>query len=72
MRIDRGRASGCTSVIIVGWQVRELLRGCLASIAAHEDCAALEVWVVDNASTDGTVAMVAAEFPVGAARGARR
>ncbi len=24
---------------------------------------ALEVWVVDNASTDGTAAMVAAEFP---------
>jgi N-acetylglucosaminyl-diphospho-decaprenol L-rhamnosyltransferase len=52
-----------TSVIIVGWQVRELLRGCLASIAAHEDRDALEVWVVDNASTDGTAAMVAAEFP---------
>src|SRR5258707_2035578 len=26
-----------TSVIIVGWQVRDLLRACLASIAAHED-----------------------------------
>jgi N-acetylglucosaminyl-diphospho-decaprenol L-rhamnosyltransferase len=51
------------SVVIVGWQVRELLRGCLASIAAHEDRDALEVWVVDNASTDGTAAMVAAEFP---------
>ncbi len=51
------------SVVIVGWQVRELLRGCLASIAAREDRDALEVWVVDNASTDGTAAMVAAEFP---------
>ena len=54
---------GRVSVIIVGWQVRELLRGCLASIAAHEDRGALDVWVVDNASTDGTAAMVAAEFP---------
>src|SRR4051794_39316784 len=52
-----------TSVIIVAWQVRELLRACLRSIAAHEDCAALDVWVVDNASTDGTAALVAAEFP---------
>ncbi len=52
-----------TSVVIVGWQVRELLRGCLASIAAHEGRDALDVWVVDNGSTDGTAAMVAAEFP---------
>lgn len=51
------------SVVIVGWQVRDLLRACLASIAAHEDLAALDVWVVDNASTDGTAAMVAAAFP---------
>jgi len=53
----------CTSVIIVGWQVRDLLRGCLTSIAVHEDRDALEVWVIDNGSTDGTAAMVAAEFP---------
>lgn len=53
----------CTSVVIVGWQVRDLLRACLRSIAAHEDRGALEVWVVDHASSDGTAAMVAAEFP---------
>ncbi len=53
----------CTSVIIVGWQVRDLLRGCLTSIAVHEDRDALEVWVIDNGSTDDTAAMVAAEFP---------
>jgi len=52
-----------TSVVIVAWQVRDLLRGCLASIAAHEDRDRLEVWVVDNGSADGTAAMVAAEFP---------
>ncbi len=51
------------SVIIVGWQVRDLLRGCLTSIAAYETLDRLDVWVVDNASTDGTAAMVAAEFP---------
>ncbi|MHB8648382.1 MAG: glycosyltransferase family 2 protein [Thermomicrobiales bacterium] len=62
----KGLARGArdrTSVVIVGWQVRDLLRGCLASIAAQEDRDALEVWVVDNGSADGTAAMVAAEFP---------
>lgn len=54
---------GRISVVIVAWQVRELLRGCLASIATHEKRDALDVWVVDNASTDGTAAMVATEFP---------
>lgn len=54
---------GKTSVIIVGWQVRDLLHACLTSIAAYEDHASLDVWVVDNASADGTAAMVAAEFP---------
>jgi len=57
------RVTGRTSVIIVSWQVRDLLHACLTSIAAHEDRAALEVWVVDNASTDGAAAMVTAAFP---------
>jgi N-acetylglucosaminyl-diphospho-decaprenol L-rhamnosyltransferase len=52
-----------TSVVIVGWQVRDLLRGCLASIAAYEDLDELDVWVVDNGSTDGTAAMITTEFP---------
>ncbi len=63
MRASDSVVGGRTSVVIVGWQVRDLLRACLRSIARHEDRAALEVWVVDNASTDGTAAMVATEFP---------
>ena len=54
---------GRTSVVIVAWQVRELVRACLTSIAVYEDRATLDVWVVDNASADGTAAMVAASFP---------
>lgn len=50
------------SVIIVNWNTCDILRGCLASIAA-ETRAAHEVIVVDNASHDGSAAMVAAEFP---------
>lgn len=50
------------SVIIVNWNTRDLLRGCLASITA-ETRARHEVIVVDNASRDGSAGMVRAEFP---------
>jgi len=49
------------SVIIVSWNVRDLLRACLRSVLASQ--LPLEVIVVDNASADGTAAMVAQEFP---------
>ena len=54
------------SIIIVSWNVRDLLAACLSSIqkalaaAAH---AVAEVIVVDNASVDGSAAVVAAQFP---------
>lgn len=51
------------SIIIVSWNVRDLLRDCLASIAATTGNLALETIVVDSASADGTAAMVRAEFP---------
>ena len=51
------------SIIIVSWNVRELLRRCLASIEAGRGALSLEVIVVDGASHDGSAAMVAAEFP---------
>lgn len=57
------RIRGRTSVIIVSWQVRELLRACLTSIAQYEGETALDICVVDNASTDGSAAMVATAFP---------
>ncbi len=46
------------SIIIVSWNVRELLRACLAALPCES-----EIIVVDNASSDGSAAMVAAEFP---------
>lgn len=51
------------SVLIVSWNTRDLLRACLNSLAAA--CAHLEheIIVVDNASGDGSAAMVRAEFP---------
>jgi hypothetical protein len=53
------------AILIVNWNVRDLLRGCLTSIygdLADSDLDA-EVWVVDNASRDSSPAMVRAEFP---------
>lgn len=53
------------SIIIVNWRVRELLRECLASVQRTmrlRPCE-FEVVVVDNASGDGSVEMLAREFP---------
>lgn len=51
------------AIVIVNYNTRELLRDCLHSLYAHPVRATLEVWVADNASKDGSVAMVQAEFP---------
>jgi GT2 family glycosyltransferase len=54
------------SIIIVNWNTRELLANCLSSIAADPSWQAgytAEVWVVDNASTDGSPAWVRQHFP---------
>lgn len=50
------------SVIIVSYNVLDLLRGCLASAYASRGVNP-EVWVVDNCSSDGSASMVAREFP---------
>jgi GT2 family glycosyltransferase len=63
------------SIVIVNWNVAPLLRDCLQAIygapgagPAEGDTFALgpytvEVWVVDSASSDDSVAMVRREFP---------
>jgi GT2 family glycosyltransferase len=49
------------SVIIVSYNVRDLLRSCIRSVLDQQ--IALEIIVVDNASADGTQEMIIAEFP---------
>lgn len=51
------------SVVIVGWNARHYLKLCLESLAAAPPRRSMEVLVVDNASTDGSVGMLEAEFP---------
>jgi GT2 family glycosyltransferase len=53
------------AIVIVSWNVRELLRRCLRAVAASLAGSGIpyEILVVDNASADGTPAMLRAEFP---------
>ena len=52
------------SVCIVNWNTREDLRECLLALQANPFTSGeQEVIVVDNASADGSAAMVASEFP---------
>ncbi len=51
------------SIIIVNWNVCELLEACLHSIFNHPPSAPFEIIVVDNASLDDSVSMMKREFP---------
>ena len=51
-------------IVIVSYRCRTLLRDCLKSLSAFPPAGGARVWVVDNASHDGTVEMVREEFPV--------
>jgi GT2 family glycosyltransferase len=51
------------SIIIVSWNVREFLRGCIESIKATRNDASVQILVIDNASSDGSAEMIRSEFP---------
>jgi N-acetylglucosaminyl-diphospho-decaprenol L-rhamnosyltransferase len=50
------------AVAVVSWNTRELLRACLESLRRDADAGLAEVWVVDNASSDGSAEMVRSAF----------
>lgn len=49
------------AVVIVSWNVREYTRACVRALV--DDSTEKEIVVVDNASSDGTVAALRKEFP---------
>jgi GT2 family glycosyltransferase len=51
------------AIVIVNYNVCELLRKCLRSVYATEGEIEFSVCVVDNASDDGSVSMIETEFP---------
>ena len=51
------------SVIIVNYNVKQLLKECLQSVIIASERIETEVWVVDNNSSDGSVKMLQEEFP---------
>jgi GT2 family glycosyltransferase len=58
-------ASPLLSILIVSWNVRDLLRDCIRSVYAHTKLSP-ELWeliVVENNSADGSSKMIAEEFP---------
>lgn len=51
------------SILIVNWNTRALLEGCLQSIYSSVNNISFEVVVVDNNSGDGSIEMVKKSFP---------
>lgn len=51
------------SIVVVSWNTCDSLASCLDSVLADPDGATAETWVVDNASTDGSAALVARRYP---------
>jgi GT2 family glycosyltransferase len=55
--------SAAVTVAVVSWNTRELLRGCLRSFEREAEAGRVDVWVVDNGSTDGSRELVRDDFP---------
>jgi len=52
------------SVIVINWNTKDYLAGCLDSLRdGGLDGLTAEVWVIDNASQDGSAQMVRARYP---------
>lgn len=57
-------AQTALDIVIVSYRCREHIRACLEALEEHKpDDVPTEIWVVDNASHDGTVEIVRSDFP---------
>jgi GT2 family glycosyltransferase len=55
--------SARATVVVVNWNGERWLRPCLDALARQQASFPFEVWVVDNASSDGSVALMEREYP---------
>jgi N-acetylglucosaminyl-diphospho-decaprenol L-rhamnosyltransferase len=62
-RRDDSTPAADVSILIVSWNVKDLLRDCLASLRACAGHVRYETIVVDNQSSDGSPEMIRSEFP---------
>jgi N-acetylglucosaminyl-diphospho-decaprenol L-rhamnosyltransferase len=51
------------TVAVVSWNTRDLLAACLESLEPDASSGLADVWVVDNASSDGSADLVRSRFP---------
>jgi len=51
------------SICLVSWNTASLLRDCISSIFHYSNGLRIEIFVIDNASSDNSVDMVSKEFP---------
>ena len=56
-------AGAPVTIAIVSWNTRELLDRCLTSLAPEVERGLADVWVVDNASSDGSPDLVRERYP---------
>jgi hypothetical protein len=61
--VNTNPAQVMVSVIIVSWNARDYLRQCLASLSSEACRYPMEIIVVDNASSDGSVEYVKKQYP---------
>ena len=60
----RSSPRGCDlTVIVVAWNVKELLDECFAALRSSDDALEKQVILVDNGSVDGTAEFVAERYP---------
>ena len=63
MPSDSAALEPTATVVTVNWNGERLLRGCLDALARQQTSAPFLTWVVDNASTDQSVALLEREYP---------